>query len=182
MPVLHTYGKLYWLPEQYVQYVFVRLRFTNCTTTGHKASLYLADSVLTTFAETLQVEDGSSFIEAAFDQLDSHRQYYAQDIWDLWNTNNKEDFNKKLRVMGIGGIGEKVLRKILNPVLGVSLEKPAIKREAGQDFQAFKRKCEEAEKEWEKVPERLELASYCSICVAASLQSMKPIFDEFVLS
>lgn len=148
---------------------------------GYKASRCLAGAVLATFATNVHVADVPSFIVTACDQLEAHHQYYAQDICDLWKPQSKEDFNKKLGVTGIGGIGEKVLRKVLNPVLSISLENPATKLEAGQDFQARVRICEEAGKEWEKVPNREELESFCSIHAALSPQSIKPIFDEFAL-
>ena len=152
---------------------------------GSKVSPFLTRSTLTTFAESLQVEEASTFInvssytEAALVQFDSHYQYYAQDIWELWNADSTEDFNKELGVMGIGGIGEKIVQKILHPVLGISLEKPLIDRKAGPDW---RRKLEEENKEWENVPHRFELVSFCSIYAVTSQQAMKPIFDEFVLS
>ena len=144
---------------------------------GHTASLFHVGAVLTTVAENSQVEDVSSFLGAAFAQLESHRQYYGQDIWDLLNLKSEEDAKKKPGL----SLGFKILEKLLNPVLGVPLEKPAMNQEAGDDLQAVKRACEEAERRWERIPKRVELASHCFICAVTSLHSIKPFIDEFTL-
>jgi hypothetical protein len=107
---------------------------------GYKASSFLARETITAFAENLQIENVSSYTDAAFVKFNSHYQYYSQDIWELWSAidiGDKEVYEQKFGVVGIGGLGEKILRKILNPVIGISLEKP---------------KFEDAYKEWEMSP------------------------------
>lgn len=152
---------------------------------GYKAASVLGRETITTFAENLQVENASSFTEAVLLQLDSHYQYYAQDIWALWSTDNKEDFRKKSGVAGMGGVGEKILRKILHPVLGISLEEPRIDLETPKDFLNFEEldeKAKDAYKEWKQVPDMISLTMACLNHAISSPAVIKSLAEEFTVN
>lgn len=142
---------------------------------GYKIASFLAHETLTALAKNASVNDVPKFVDAALQLLDSHYQYYAQDIWQFGHEDN--DGNK----MGIA-LGMKILRRILNPVIGISLAEPAIDWKEGQDLTEFFVKVNEAHKEWKEVPNVPILSTTCFIHAVTSILSEKLIAQEFTLS
>jgi len=81
-------------------------------------------------------------------------------------------------------VGEKILRKILNPVISVSLESPSYDQTPDEDSNAFLKRIQERTKEkvWEKVPDRLRLAAACYMHAFVGALPNKELAQSFTLS
>jgi hypothetical protein len=139
---------------------------------GYKAAPFLCHQTLTAFAENAKLDNMSSFVDAALQLENSHYQYYAQEIWQFGS--NEADRDR------MWPLGMKILRKILNPVMGISLEEPHLDSIAYQNLSDLLDK--EEYKEWEKVPKLPVLVTLCSIHAITSSLPQEEIAQEFILS
>jgi hypothetical protein len=104
-------------------------------------------------------------------------------VWALLASDNREEFGKKT-----GPLGDKILRRILNPVAGISLKAPNIDLRAVRDLSTLTEECRVAHKEWEKFPGGISpqtlfnLKMLCFTHAIASCSPQEEMAREFSLS
>lgn len=141
---------------------------------GHKVADFLNRETFIAIGTNLGVANIPAYVEACRHSFNSHFLFYAEDIWQFCITVAAEDndgYDKQ-----VGPLGEKILRRILNPVIGIPLEK--IKQKADEDFEKYYKRFTQ---EWKKVPGGFFLSLHVVQEPIFSMTSLRQLSQEIIL-